>query len=185
MPNYSSQTMTGSLDANIANLSGGNSIADMPAMPTMDTSVTIPQVPTMSNSMGGLSISDMNISQPSQSIADISNPVQSSNPLSYNTHTHGEQLFTPDVATISGNQNSHGIDLLMTDNNVQFDHYVDPKLAAAAYDQDHAIIQHNDEVYLAPIGHVNPDAVELSCNMPTMDCALVMDDGDDSNNIHI
>ena len=103
MPDYSSQTMTGSLDANIANLSGGNSIADMPAMPTMDTSVTIPQVPTMGNSMGGLSISDMNISQPSQSIADISNPVQSSNPLSYNTHTHGEQLFTPDVATISGN----------------------------------------------------------------------------------
>lgn len=59
----------------------------------------------------------------------------------YETHTHTEELFTPDVATpIQESINSHGINLLMTDNNIEFDEYLDPSIVAAAYDQNHAII---------------------------------------------
>ncbi len=142
-------------------------------MPSVDMS--IPQIPNMPTN----SIGDMPGYEPTANFHEHdSAQVQSSNPLAYNTHTHGEQLFTPDVATpVKEKVNSHGIDLLMTDNNVDFDHYVDPEIAAAAYDKDHSIIQHNDQVFLAPIDQINPDAVELSCDM-------MMNAGSDSQDMH-
>lgn len=58
---------------------------------------------------------------------------------------------------------------------------VDKELAAAAVSQTEAVLQHNGESFLAPLAHIDPDKVELACNMKG--CALIPDDGNPFNDV--
>ena len=58
---------------------------------------------------------------------------------------------------------------------------VDPEIAQAAYDKKQAVIVHEGNAYLAPMEAIDPDAVELACNLEG--CALVPDDGNPHNDI--
>lgn len=77
--------------------------------------------------------------------------------------------------------NSHGIALPVVGGNTEVRPGTDAELAAAAYDPDSCVIVHNGEAFLAPIDQINTDAVELACNHDG--CALIQDDGDDSNDV--
>lgn len=50
-------------------------------------------------------------------------------------------------------------------------------------DQESAVIVYNGEAIIAPMEHIDPDKVELACNMDG--CALIPDDGDPTNDIHV
>lgn len=62
-----------------------------------------------------------------------------------------------------------------------YDPYIDPEIKAAAYDQESAVIVYQGDAILAPMEHIDPDKVELACNMDG--CALIPDDGDPTNDI--
>ena len=77
--------------------------------------------------------------------------------------------------------NTHGIELPMVGGNTYVKPGTNPEIAAAAYDEDQAVIVHKGDAFLAPISSINPDAVELACN--DEGCALIKDDGNPHNDV--
>ena len=65
--------------------------------------------------------------------------------------------------------------------NVECPEGTNPELAAAAVSETEAVIQHEGVSFHAPINQINPDAVELACNMDG--CALIQDDGNPENDV--
>ena len=66
---------------------------------------------------------------------------------------------------------------------MKVDPSLNPELAAAAVNQDEAVIVHEGQAFLAPINAIDPEAVELACNEEG--CALIKDDGNPDNDIHV
>ena len=92
--------------------------------------------------------------------------------------------FMPEVyPSAESGTSTHGINLPEVGGHVAVSPDVDPELAAAAVDADHAVIVHEGLAYIAPIDAINPDAVELCCN--DEGCALIPDDGNPDNDIHV
>ena len=60
---------------------------------------------------------------------------------------------------------------------------IHPEIAAAAYDNESAVIVHNGEAFLAPISAINTDKVELACD--DTGCVLIPDDGNSHNDIYV
>ena len=71
--------------------------------------------------------------------------------------------------------------LYQTGGHVEVDPNVHPELAAAAVSQTEAVIQNDGKSYIVPMDQINPDKVELACDMTG--CALIEDDGDPTNDI--
>ena len=77
---------------------------------------------------------------------------------------------------------THGIELPMVGGNYAMGADVNAEIAAAAYNADSAVIVHEGQTYLAPIGSIDPQAVELAC-IEDKGCALIKDDGNPNNDI--
>ena len=76
---------------------------------------------------------------------------------------------------------THGMALKEVGGHVPVLPGTEPELAAAAINPAEAVIQHNGRTIIAPIDQIDPDKVELACNMDG--CALIPDDGNPLNDI--
>ena len=96
----------------------------------------------------------------------------------------GEFDIKKEMASIHDDiYNSHGLDFPIVGGNIQVDSSVHPEIAAAAYNDEKAVIVHEGDAFLAPFDTINTDAVELACNEDG--CALIPDDGNPHNDIHL
>ena len=77
--------------------------------------------------------------------------------------------------------NTHGIEMPIVGGNTYVNPGTHPELAAAAFDANTAVINHDGESFLAPMDKINPDAVELACNQDG--CVLIKDDGNPLNDV--
>ena len=77
--------------------------------------------------------------------------------------------------------NTHNIELPMVGGNTYVKPGTNPEIAAAAYDENQAVIVHKGDAFLAPMSSINPEAVELACN--EKGCALIKDDGNPHNDV--
>ena len=79
--------------------------------------------------------------------------------------------------------NSHGLDFPVVGGNIDVGPSVAPELAAAAYDENKAVLMHEGEAFLAPFDAINTDAVELACNDDG--CVLIPDDNNPHNDLYV
>ena len=71
--------------------------------------------------------------------------------------------------------------LIQVGGNVAVLRGTDPELAAAAITPTEAVIQHNGRSIIAPIDQIDPEKVELACNLDG--CTLIPDDGNPLNDL--
>ena len=81
----------------------------------------------------------------------------------------------------SGAMSSHGVALNYVGGNVAVAHDIDDELAAAAINDNQAILQINGKSIVADFDEIDADKVELACNEDG--CALVLDDGNPHNDL--
>ena len=82
-----------------------------------------------------------------------------------------------------GSYNTHGIDLPEVGGYGDCPMGTNAELAAASVSETTAVIVHDGQAFHAPIDKINPEAVELACNMDG--CALIQDDGNPDNDVYV